>query len=711
MTLEMITTDEWRAQIARKTGVAPERVAEVLSDSAIPGRVSLPPRPRMRIEAVHFAGIKDRRAADDARIDEPFSFTHVFDSPTTAFVTRARNDAGKSTVLEVILWAIRGRSHIAADVRAWTRQIAVELTIGDSRLLVAWHMEDGIPNGCILRLNETRPVWEHENRVALSAMQDEAEGRQPEHGLPGNTVQRLIEDLVKHQATVIAQFATERELRDEVEEFMGTALGFRTVPVWTRNRHATDAADGHVSTHGWALWSQALSIYGDPIKVTLGETTQAVPAMLDVYLGTAWGPSASAARAKASEKSSAIETLRRRQRADKAAQTAAVDELEQELQAAIAQLAGLPEQTWEAFDQNVSEALNAASSLGDAEVALLTAAAEYGQLQRDLEGARADEAALVEAAVTRRFWHSLKPDCCPRCDTKIGAARWKRELEGECSLCHSDFDNSAITVDEPAPVGSDQGEDDTQDDLQVARDRITALQVAVTAASDRHDAALSMRNTARDTREQTSFSQTDAMAAKRRRELELQVAVLNGRLDERRRANVPDAQLVEREGEIAVLQAAELVARKYRDLERDDLLRHVSERVTELGRALGFTELDKATFKANANLPVVKGGVQEKFSNLTHGEKLRLKIALVMALFRVGHDADVVRHPGIIVIDSVAREEMNHADLRILLAELQRVSEELGLQVIVSSADGVTVQSALPEGAVRFARPTDDYMW
>lgn len=89
-----------------------------------------------------------------------------------------------------------------------------------------------------------------------------------------------------------------------------------------------------------------------------------------------------------------------------------------------------------------------------------------------------------------------------------------------------------------------------------------------------------------------------------------------------------------------------------------------------------------------------------------------MKIAIVIALLRVGTAAGVERHPGLLVLDSPASEEMNPADVRQLLQELQLIAEETGLQVITSSANGDLLVDALPAGSVRLAREEDDdFLW
>ena len=127
----------------------------------------------------------------------------------------------------------------------------------------------------------------------------------------------------------------------------------------------------------------------------------------------------------------------------------------------------------------------------------------------------------------------------------------------------------------------------------------------------------------------------------------------------------------------------------------------MSAQITTLGKALGISNLEKATLQANAHLPVVKGGEKTAFGKLTDGEKLRLKIALVVSLLDVGTTSGLGRHPGLLIVDSLAAEELNRENGELLLRELNRVAETYGLQVITSTAHSELVAAVLPAESVQ----------
>ena len=195
-----------------------------------------------------------------------------------------------------------------------------------------------------------------------------------------------------------------------------------------------------------------------------------------------------------------------------------------------------------------------------------------------------------------------------------------------------------------------------------------------------------------------------------RQSLEHQLAVLDGRIQERSAA--PD--VLDDETTLAsdseVLAATVTVAEKAAKKDFDSALEAVSAQITVLGRELGMTNLEQADLKGNAHLPVIRGGSKSNFGGLTDGERLRLKIALVVSLLDVGAASGLGRHPGFLIVDSIAREELNTANGQSLLSELERVASAYDLQVITGTAHSDLVDAVLPPEAV--VRPLESrLMW
>lgn len=77
---------------------------------------------------------------------------------------------------------------------------------------------------------------------------------------------------------------------------------------------------------------------------------------------------------------------------------------------------------------------------------------------------------------------------------------------------------------------------------------------------------------------------------------------------------------------------------------------------------------------------------------------MRLKLALVIALLRVGERLGIGRHPGLLLVDSPGGEEMVELDIGNVLKELDDLCKELPqLQVVCATARAEDVRALLPD--------------
>ncbi|MFF9272969.1 hypothetical protein [Streptomyces rochei] len=75
-----------------------------------------------------------------------------------------------------------------------------------------------------------------------------------------------------------------------------------------------------------------------------------------------------------------------------------------------------------------------------------------------------------------------------------------------------------------------------------------------------------------------------------------------------------------------------------------------------------------------------------------------MRVATVIALLRAGAARHIDSHPGLLLIDSVAAEEMTADAARRLIGELQTLTRELPeLQVVFTTAQPELVEGLLPE--------------
>ena len=135
----------------------------------------------------------------------------------------------------------------------------------------------------------------------------------------------------------------------------------------------------------------------------------------------------------------------------------------------------------------------------------------------------------------------------------------------------------------------------------------------------------------------------------------------------------------------------------------------INRTILELAQRFGFENLQRVQLDFAARLKLTKGGIDGWFSKQTPGEKLRLRIAVTIALLRVAHQDQRGRHPGLLLIDSIGAEETEPGDLASFMRELSAVAAETGIEIIVASARPEILEH-VPEGN-RISAEGEDYLW
>ena len=157
-----------------------------------------------------------------------------------------------------------------------------------------------------------------------------------------------------------------------------------------------------------------------------------------------------------------------------------------------------------------------------------------------------------------------------------------------------------------------------------------------------------------------------------------------------------------------VLAAAVLETAKLLKPLREELLGHVSKQIVKYANRFGMSQLTEATLRANLNLSLVKGGESTSYSKVTDGEKLRLKVATILALIQVGEEQQYGRYPGILFIDSPGNNELVLKDLDELISGLAGIAKEFPfLQIVVASTASPAVLNHLPAAHTLRARDGD----
>ncbi|BAT64964.1 large ATP-binding protein [Pseudomonas aeruginosa] len=637
--------EEWLHSIATRAEVEATAVEEILSAHRIqPSPVLAQPR-RLVLKEIEFSGEKDGVANAGAFA---FSWTNL-DHGLWAMLSE-HNLRGKSTIIEIVRWMIRGRpsSNLQDDVRRWVHAVRLCFLLDSDEYEIVTKTQ-GEPIGSLFRI------------------------RAP--GAAGGESGR----------TILAKFTTDGEFEAVMADFFMRAFAMDSISTWRQGRED----EGQSVTHSWVAFSGAMFI-GTNYEVLLGDmpvATGLTSRLMQMYLGVPWVSTLAAAKAAQKIVEQAIQVSVRKNEQGQESAKARIASISDQLVEKRAELAKIPsdEAVRNAIDADVTELADIrrqeramVEHVERAVTALREITAVHQEDRRDLQ---THMDAMSATAVFRR----LEPKCCPRCDHTI--SKMKKELENSthsCSVCGESITNS----------------EDAEAIKAELQERTAESEAAVAEAAVKKKEAENELTTLREKidllQNRLESSSKELGSAVRRQEAEIAIAVLEGRLDEASLS--PVAQADDRSTELKILSAVVVETEARVKAVRDGLLTDVSARLVEYARTFGMENLSEASLKGNAALSLIKGGVPTSYSKVTEGEKLRLKVATVLAMIEIAEARGIGRHPGLLMIDSPAAQEVSPVDVDHLITGLQAVFTKLPhFQVFVAGISSKAITDHIPE--------------
>lgn len=646
-------TMSWIETVADNAGLPIAEAEAMLLQRRIFGDRPARPTPTLTISDVAFKGEKQGKFKGSIDFSWSNLGTGVW-AVASHGSSGQSNLVGKSSVLEIILWSLRGDAKaLQDDVRSWLSWVNVSFKLDDRQYAVEFEVLGKKPNGALKRL---RPDGSFDD---------------------------------------VDRFSSDEGFAAAMSRFMMST--FDLEPISSRK----DNDEGGITvSHGWTALSGALYFGGDH-KALLGDILMAgLPGrMLQLYIGLPWASTVMQAGTAKKEVEQQLTYANRNHSARNDRASDSRERITKRLDNARLKLSSAADNsaTAESLDRlalDLTEQSILAANLEQlsarAELDLATLRSIADQDERALRDLR-------ENVITTAFFNGLEPSCCPRCEKSVPKERIKRETTDlSCSLCSE-------------PINHDQ-QDDSSDALEAAESRAKASLQAFRESKENAKEAQSEAKLALEKLVSTQAKLAAVSASnpfRQQREAELDVARLEGALQEYTAA----APAPEPPRDASLIDIALKEAKKAFDASKGELMDALNEEILRLSNEFGALGLEAVDLGSDARMSVLKGGQRSWFSKLTTGERLRLRIATAIALLRVGQKLGVGRHPGLLIIDSPGSEETSERDLAKLLSELRRVAgETTGLQIFVASANAPAVISALGDKQCRVA-PEGGYVW
>ena len=480
--------------------------------------------------------------------------------------------------------------------------------------------------------------------------------------------------------TVLLRASSEESFAEQVQAFMMDRLDLHPLV----NSHQGTSTN----THGWPAYYAAIYLQAGGNKVLLGDTAMdGLPGrLLQVFLDLP--ATAALTRVKTAMSVRVVEGTARDSAAQEAAGARAEERerIEEDLASARSRLTDLgPAGAGRPLVDLASDARRLAGQVADAQEVWNEVMVVHQRARRTRQQDAKVLNDVTESVTARLLFHGLDPQVCPRCDQDIAEDRRQQERTvHECAVC-------------ARPV---QGADEDREEITAeAYDRLNASIAAEKEAAAALEAA--EENLARLTAElegaeellRNARSATDLLERLAAQEA---VVRLEGALSVLPAVTVrlPDPAEAE---VIAVLKAGTAVLEEDSKKAAANLFDELNTEIADLGRRFGIDSLERVEIDRGGRLKVFKdGGAQDWFKNQTPGGRLRLRIAVVIALLRVGARRAVSTHPGLLLIDSPKAEEVQDLDARSLLHELAGLAADENLQILITTADSALAHDVLP---------------
>ena len=643
--------------VAERSGHPVQDVADLLDVAQVPTTDTVAAARRLRVTRVAFTGEKAGVSTDTIQFNQQFG-------DGLWALTTEKNERGKTSILEIATWALRGqRKSLQDDVRSWLHTVVLEGAIDEEQFAVEFELADGEPKGALKCKGEQRP------------------------------------------------FSSDAAFAATMSAFMMDELGFDTFRQWANNMG--------VSTHGWLLFSTVLYMPHGVHQAVIGDRTEAGLAqrLVQLFIGVPWARTSIACQAALKQAQAEGKERQGRKQAVQDAASQVVEQRKLELESARSGLAELPQGIPEEQQIEVARAawLDLIDQHGEAVSQQREANREADATRREAKRRKKQFTDMTEAAIAERLFQGLDPSTCPRCLTPIDANRKQAEVDThECAVC-----SHQIGVDPHMRIDGTgvDGEEDERGTLEELQRLVVQAEEAAAAEQARSEAL----------RERTESLTQELVAAKslvdlhasqmahveQRRALETKIAALVAVIADMVNLadDVPESSLSDPnlELKIEILRAAEREARNRVKDQSAEVMEKINGAILDLAQRFGLENLQDVQLDFGARLKLTKGGVDDWFSKQTPGEKLRLRIAVIVALLRVAHSNGKGRHPGLLLIDSIGAEETEPADLSSFMQELRDVADETGIEIIVASARPEILKH-VPAGQ-RVSAEGEDYLW
>ena len=286
---------------------------------------------------------------------------------------------------------------------------------------------------------------------------------------------------------------------------------------------------------------------------------------------------------------------------------------------------------------------------------------------------------LLDSVAAGNIFKSIEPSMCPCCESKTGILKRKNSTsEASCALCGETIKSDS---------DSDSLKEKLEENINLHKTEIARTNKNIERASQQLNKLLEEEKLL-----DSSLSEvTNSLANDTQRDdLEKEIYIIKGRIEELSDDNLDRNQSLQED--IGIINKVVTETKKLTEVLQDKLLYDVSNKIVYFAKEFGMTNLSGANLRTN-QLSLRKGNADTSYSKLTNGEKLRIKVAILLAMIHVAEKEGIGRHPGLLMIDSPKAQEVAPKDFEALISGLTKIVNEVPhMQIFIAATNSDAIR-------------------
>lgn len=663
-----VTNKQWLDVIAEKTSYSKKDIQKFLTNYNITQSPSIGNPRRIQLVDIEFSGTKKGNLEND------FKFVFNDLGPGLYGLFTDKNLRGKSTAIEIIKWLIKGKSSesFQSGVKSWVKDASLKLKVDNDYFVIRVNQDEDFVSGQI------------------------------ERSLDGEIFNAYKE------------FSGEEDMANKISDFMMNILDLEKVSSFRQNSDELEV--GSEISHGWPALASAMFI-GTTYNAIFGDLTlSGLPnRILNMYLGLPWIPTHAALKAVQIQFKNQGTVDERKVDTISKSRAIRLKQIQQELKGKQKELRTLKAPTTN--NNRLQELLDEFNDLygrqKEYERRLLDFTLNFDNTQNLYIKDKQALNYFKENKAATKIFKQLNPTCCPHCEQKITSEQIEKEKkENKCSVCDKtmlesedleDYFQELRKAAEASETAFKEGKKE-QKVREKALNDVSKFLANKKLELDNYKQKIADEKIS--TNRYVSLKNDIERLEILEKEYESSETILTTDLEE----NKSIAASSDIDEEKILKEAIKETELRFRNLQ-EDLLIDVNKKILEYCPKVGLNQYKNIVLNSQPSLKIFKDGGDTTFSKVSKGEQLRLKVLATVALISIAEKRKLGRHPGFILIDSPAAQEVNKEDLSNLIIGIKEMCNDIPhLQVIVASTANDTILTHIPDNRRKYAKG-DDYLW